>query len=679
MKRLLLAFCLLAAPLAAQPTRFSLAKEVQPGFTATLLGDTYYALNATTFGRVAGNVTTTRKFWCQVGTGSVSAAPGWCALVSGDIPNNAANTTGSAAKWTTARLLAGNSVDGSANATFANKFIVQGTADTGLSAAQFLGALSTCILKNTTTTGVLSCAAGSDIPSLLTTKGDLPGFSTVPGRYGIGTDGWVLTADAASTFGFKWAVSAGGSPLTTKGDIFSYSTTNVRVPVGADGYGVVADSTQAVGWKWAPISGSGTVTSIVVSPPLTGGTITTTGTIGCPPAVASGGSHASGCVPDPGASAGSTKYLREDMTYVVPSGSGGGYAGTVWIGADPSFTVATGYERVPASYPSSAPGRVQLKAGMTFTNTVADAKTNVPIGWSLANSSLVLNADANTTTANGLYANFSLASNYATAAIPLFYRVYDGGDQVFVFRVATAMTFSNYADVGVFLVDGTINVSLGVFVWNNTLQLPGAAPAVTGTQRGNGVWVKILRKGSALLSYYNLANQSAPPTTWTYGGGIAYTTTLAALGGLKIGFGADRSNATVAITGSLLYFDDSGSASGWTPGLSAIGFDSTSPVLTLVSGFDLGASAATVTDANVRLALAEIANPREWDSAAWTWSVSRDASAPVACGGGTYAAAASVTVGGTGRYLSVCGKAASTGNVLPASVNATELRIPFTP
>lgn len=73
------------------------------------------------------------------------------------------NTTGSAAKWTTPRTLAGNSVDGSANVAFANKFIVQGTSDTGLSAAQFLGALGTGLVKNTTTTGVLSIAAsGTD-------------------------------------------------------------------------------------------------------------------------------------------------------------------------------------------------------------------------------------------------------------------------------------------------------------------------------------------------------------------------------------------------------------------------------------------------------------------------------------------------------------------------------------
>lgn len=83
-----------------------------------------------------------------------------------------ASYTGNAAtatKWATARNLAGNSVDGSVNVAFANKFIVQGTSDTGLSAAQFLGALATGLLKNTTTTGVLSIATSSDILGVCTT------------------------------------------------------------------------------------------------------------------------------------------------------------------------------------------------------------------------------------------------------------------------------------------------------------------------------------------------------------------------------------------------------------------------------------------------------------------------------------------------------------------------------
>lgn len=44
--------------------------------------------------------------------------------------------------------------------------------------------------------------------------------------------------------------------------------------------------------------------------------------------VASGASHAAGHVPDPGAVAGTTKYLREDATFAVPPGGGGGGSNT---------------------------------------------------------------------------------------------------------------------------------------------------------------------------------------------------------------------------------------------------------------------------------------------------------------------------------------------------------------
>lgn len=71
-----------------------------------------------------------------------------------------------APKWSTARTLAGNSVDGSANVAFTNKVILQGTTDAGFSSAQFLGALTTGIVKNTTTTGVLSIAVAADFPTL---------------------------------------------------------------------------------------------------------------------------------------------------------------------------------------------------------------------------------------------------------------------------------------------------------------------------------------------------------------------------------------------------------------------------------------------------------------------------------------------------------------------------------
>ncbi len=117
----------------------------------------------------------------------------------GSLVGNASTAT-SAAKWTTPRNLAGNSVDGSANVAFANKFVVQGTADDGLSAAQFLGALGTGIVKNTTATGVLSIAIAADFPTLnQNTTGSAATLATPRAINGVSFDGSVpITITAAA-------------------------------------------------------------------------------------------------------------------------------------------------------------------------------------------------------------------------------------------------------------------------------------------------------------------------------------------------------------------------------------------------------------------------------------------------------------------------------------------------
>jgi hypothetical protein len=90
--------------------------------------------------------------------------------------------------------------------------------------------------------------------NVLTTKGDLMGFSTVPAAISVGTNGYILTADSTQATGVKWAPAPASSPLTTKGDIYVYSTTNDRLPVGANGKALVADSTQATGLNWATVA-----------------------------------------------------------------------------------------------------------------------------------------------------------------------------------------------------------------------------------------------------------------------------------------------------------------------------------------------------------------------------------------------------------------------------------------
>ena len=85
--------------------------------------------------------------------------------------------------------------------------------------------------------------------SVLTTKGDLlTRTTTTVVRIGVGTDGQVLTSDAAQTTGNKWALP---HPLTTKGDVFTFGTIAARLAVGSNDQVLTADSAQALGVKWA--------------------------------------------------------------------------------------------------------------------------------------------------------------------------------------------------------------------------------------------------------------------------------------------------------------------------------------------------------------------------------------------------------------------------------------------
>jgi hypothetical protein len=168
--------------------------------------------------------------------------------VAADFPTLNQNTTGSAAKWTTARNLAGNSVDGSASVPFANKFIAQGTADSGLTNAQFMGALATGIVKNTTTSGVQSIAvAGTDYqaPITLTTTGT-SGAATLVGNvlnvpvYAAPT-GTVTTVSVVSANGLAGTVA---NPSTTPAITLSTSVTGI---LQGNGTAISAASTTGSG------------------------------------------------------------------------------------------------------------------------------------------------------------------------------------------------------------------------------------------------------------------------------------------------------------------------------------------------------------------------------------------------------------------------------------------------
>lgn len=66
----------------------------------TTLGDMMFENATPAAARLPGSISATKNFLTQTGNGTISATPAWGLLASGDIPNNAANTTGTSSNIT---------------------------------------------------------------------------------------------------------------------------------------------------------------------------------------------------------------------------------------------------------------------------------------------------------------------------------------------------------------------------------------------------------------------------------------------------------------------------------------------------------------------------------------------------------------------------------------------------
>jgi hypothetical protein len=141
-------------------------------------------------------------------------------------------------------------------------------------------------------------------------------------------------------------------------DLVSYSPTTSSLSIGLRGSAPYSFTPQAF---TAGTINVGTLNATTLNGAVNGASINS-GTISAahlPLFGPSGNTHAPGIVPDPGSTAGSTRFLREDGVWMVPSG-GSGSSGGVQIGGDIGGTnaapVVTGIQgkAIAATPPTNA-------------------------------------------------------------------------------------------------------------------------------------------------------------------------------------------------------------------------------------------------------------------------------------------------------------------------------------
>ena len=168
-----------------------------------------------------------------------------------------------------------------------------------------------------------------------TAKGDLiVNDGTALVRVPVGANSQVLVADSTQPMGVHWAAQApggvgtvfgrSGAVVAVSGDYTAAQVTNAVSTIGS-----YADPAWITSLAWSKVSGAPAFTpasrQVIAGAGLTGGgPLTADVTLSAHAFGASGASHALGSVPDPGATAGATRYLREDATWAIPAGSGGG-------------------------------------------------------------------------------------------------------------------------------------------------------------------------------------------------------------------------------------------------------------------------------------------------------------------------------------------------------------------
>lgn len=182
------------------------------------------------------------------------------------ITTRAANSTLAGYMSSTyASKLEGMATGSTANAKISGSTLDSGADDTGFVTAAAINASHNVPLVAPSTLGNLMTSNGTDwissappVSVSVTTKGDIQTYSTVPDRLPVGTNGYVLSANASTSTGLEWISAPSGGSVATdaiwdaKGDLVvgTGANTAVRLPVGTNGYVLAANASVSSGVEW---------------------------------------------------------------------------------------------------------------------------------------------------------------------------------------------------------------------------------------------------------------------------------------------------------------------------------------------------------------------------------------------------------------------------------------------
>jgi len=362
----------------------------------------------------------------------------------------------------------------------------------------------------------------------------------------------------------------------------------------------------------------------------------------------------------------------------------------------------THYERHP-----DRPSVIRLRSPSNFPTARTIAAASPEYGWTWLNRTLLTTANENTTTANGAYGDHDATNTDWNAASPTcparYYTmdytgqpievvglVYNNGNAAWE---STGIVMALDSAKGTFVKawmgvngGGTVRVSSNQNVGGTVTSSGGAA--ISGAEQAAGVWVRITRIGTSIVtSFHRTASASPPRTGWEFL--AAYTAGATFFGTIDLGHLWLTVNTANHLTGGILWFGwrTNADESGWQgalPGFQATRRATTGDTIRLAL-VDYDAAGGGLPDqAAMRLILADAVNRLPSDAGAWTFGLTGSDSDSTPDAPTTMQAAASLVLkqGGTDttetvarRYWALYASCASTNGEQDGSIDTALVRV----